>query len=70
MARSVSSLELWLKAQLQNRPWDFDQSAIFMPWKQEQAFRTTAKLRIGVLWDDGVVKPTPPITVRGSNIHR
>lgn len=63
MARTVSSLELWLKAQLHNQPWDSDPSCIPMPWNLKEAERTTKRLVIGVLWDDGVVFPTPPVTV-------
>ncbi|KAJ3547071.1 hypothetical protein NM208_g1692 [Fusarium decemcellulare] len=62
MARSVSSLELWLRAQLECKPWNQDPSCIPMPWNETEATRTTKKLTIGVLWDDGVVLPTPPVT--------
>lgn len=63
LARSVSSLELWMKAQLNCNPWDKDPSCIPMPWNAQDAARTTKKLTIGVIWDDGVVEPTPPVTV-------
>lgn len=64
MARTVSSLELWLRAQLLNSPWDSDFSCFPMPWDMVKAERPTQKLVIGVLWDDGVVHPTPPVSVR------
>jgi amidase len=66
LARAVSSLELWMKAQLQCEPWDFDPSCHPMPWNAKEAERTTEKLVIGIIRDDGVVEPTPPVTV--SNI--
>ncbi|KAI1342306.1 amidase [Xylariaceae sp. FL0016] len=62
MAHTVSSMELWLKAQLANKPWDFDPSCIPMAWNADEAHRTTTKLTIGVLWDDGIIRPTPPVT--------
>lgn len=63
MARSVSSMELWLKAQLANEPWEFDPTCIPMPWNEQEAKQNVNKLRVGVIWDDGVVRPTPPVTV-------
>lgn len=51
-----------MQAQLANEPWNFDPSSIPMPWNDEEARRTVKKLRIGVVWDDGVVRPTPPVT--------
>lgn len=52
-----------MKAQLAIRPWDFDLSCIPMAWNEEEAKRPLKKLIIGVLWDDGVIRPTPPVTV-------
>lgn len=63
MARSVSSMELWLQAQLDARPWEYDHGCIPMPWQGKDAERVTTPQRIGVLWDDGVIRPTPPVTV-------
>lgn len=63
MARTVQSMELWMKDQLAIRPWDFDLSCIPMAWNEEEAKRPLKKLIIGVLWDDGVIRPTPPVTV-------
>lgn len=63
VARSVSSLELWLKALLHQQPWDSDESCIPMPWDVKQAKKPDKKLVVGVIWDDGVVFPTPPVTV-------
>lgn len=34
-----------------------------MPWNEKEAERTDRKLKIGIIWDDGVVEPTPPVTV-------
>lgn len=63
VARSVSSLELWLSALLHQQPWNFDESCIPMPWDTTQAGKSEKKLVVGVIWDDGVVFPTPPATV-------
>ncbi|KAH8896849.1 amidase [Thozetella sp. PMI_491] len=61
MAHTVSSMELWLRAQLIHRPWDYDPGCIPMPWNDQEAERPTRKLTVGVLWDDGVIRPTPPV---------
>lgn len=63
-ARCVSSMELWMKAQMAAKPWDFDTTAIPMPWNEREAEKNTKRLKIGVIWDDGVVRPAPPVTVR------
>ena len=70
MAKTVASLELWMQAQLSSAPWDFDSSCVPMPWNLEEAKRPAGRLTIAVLWDDGVVKPTPPITVRERHRER
>ncbi|OAA57398.1 Amidase [Niveomyces insectorum RCEF 264] len=61
MARTVSSLELWLRAVLHTRPWDRDPGCLPMPWNAAEAERPAKELIMGVLWDDGVVAPTPPV---------
>ena len=70
VARSVSSLELWIEALLHQRPWDFDESCIPMPWDAKQAEKPSKKLVVGVIWDDGVVYPTPPVTVGSFVLQR
>lgn len=64
MAKSVASLELWLRAQLASRPWEMDSSCIPMSWRVSEAERPQKTLTIAVIWDDGIVKPVPPVTVR------
>lgn len=67
MAHSVSSMELWLRAQLIGKPWESDFTCLPMPWNEGEARRATGKLVVAVLWDDGVVRPTPPVTVSRHN---
>lgn len=63
MARTVATLELWLKAILDTSPWDSDPGCVPMPWNYAASRRPTKKLVIGVLRNDGVVAPTPPVVV-------
>ncbi|KAJ5887325.1 hypothetical protein N7504_011372, partial [Penicillium tannophilum] len=63
MASSLATTEYFMQSLLASRPWDVDPSAIPIPWRTELAIPPTdRKLRIGVVIDDGVVKPQPPVT--------
>lgn len=63
MSKSVSGLELWFQAQLSAEPWEYDSSCIPMAWKVVEAERPKNKLVFGLIEDDGIVRPTPPVTV-------
>lgn len=63
MASSLATTEYFMQSLLASNPWDIDPSAIPIPWRTELATPPTdRKLRIGVVIDDGVVKPQPPVT--------
>lgn len=63
-SKSVAGLELWMQAQSLAEPWNRYTGCIPMPWKEEEARKVLgSKLRLGIIWDDGIVKPTPPVTV-------
>jgi amidase len=61
---------MFMKTIIDQKPWVIDSSLIALPWKTDPLLRTDSsgkrKLRIGVLPDDGIVKPHPPI-LRGIN---
>ncbi len=61
IARSVEDLELVTRVILAASPWTMDPSCIRQPWSEERHARIP-KMRIGVMWDNGVVQPIPPIT--------
>jgi hypothetical protein len=63
LANSVAGLELWLQAQALSEPWNQISNCIPMTWKAKEAVRPKEQLTIGIILDDGVVKPTPPVTV-------
>lgn len=47
---------------LASEPWNLDPAAIPIPWRKDLASPPTErKLKLGVVYDDGVVKPQPPI---------
>ncbi|EXJ91447.1 hypothetical protein A1O1_04559 [Capronia coronata CBS 617.96] len=63
LAKTVSGLELWMQAQLASEPWNYTFGCLPMKWDTVQAQRPSAtKLKVGVVWDDGIIKPTPPVT--------
>ena len=58
MARSIGDLKLWAKSVSDAGPWLRDPKCIEIPWREVQL---EGQLKIAVLWDDGVVMPTPPV---------
>ena len=67
MATSLPALSLFMKTLIAAKPWLVEPSLVPLPWRDEEShLGVTAsgskKLKIGVLWHDGVVKPHPPIT--------
>ncbi|PYH41191.1 putative acetamidase [Aspergillus saccharolyticus JOP 1030-1] len=61
MARSLSSVEHFMHALLASEPWTLDPGCVPIPWRTELAAKPARKLRVGIIHDDGVVKPQPPI---------
>ncbi len=56
---------MFMKTVLDAQPWVNDPSLVPIPWRDEPSYLnqdSRTKLRVAVLWDDGVVKPHPPIT--------
>jgi amidase len=62
MATSLATTEYFMDHLLGSQPWRIDPGAIPIPWRKElAAFPTDRKLRLGVVFDDGVVRPQPPV---------
>jgi amidase len=63
MARSVSTIEYFMQSLLDSNPWDLDPGCIPIPWRRETAALPdpTRKLKLGIVYDDGVVRPQPPV---------
>nr|POE76231.1 acetamidase [Quercus suber] len=59
MARSLSDIRLWAESVVSAEPWKRDPKCIELPWRDIQL---KSKLKIGVLWDNGVCRPTPPVS--------
>ncbi|PWZ03513.1 amidase [Testicularia cyperi] len=64
LSRSLSGLVAFSKGVLSQCPWLLDPQTPSMPWSEEryQQARSQKKLNIGVMWNDGMVRPFPPYT--------
>ncbi|EME50048.1 hypothetical protein DOTSEDRAFT_59191 [Dothistroma septosporum NZE10] len=68
LSQSVEGIKLFMKALIDQQPWLYDPILTPMPWK-DTAVDTLLrkgtdghrKLRIGIMADDGIVRPHPPI---------
>lgn len=61
MSTSLEGCKLFLKTIIGAKPWYQEPSLLPYPWKEENFF-DGKKLKVAVIWDDGVVKPHPPVT--------
>jgi amidase len=63
MARRLDTIHLTMTSLINARPWDMDARCAPIPWREDMYQDTLNRpLTIGVLFDDSVVRPTPPIT--------
>lgn len=62
MATCLEDLSLFCSVVLAASPWTSEVSLIPMPWDTRSVMPETRRLRIGIMLDDGVVHPHPPIT--------
>ena len=60
LTTSLSSLEFFMETLLSSDPWNLDPQLIPIPWRKELAHAPENKLKIGFVYDDGIVKPQPP----------
>ena len=58
MAADLDSITAYSQRVVELQPWLDDPKCLPIPWRKVDVPK---KLKIGVLWDDDVVVPTPPI---------
>jgi amidase len=58
IANSLRDLDLFMTAVTDGKPWEEETRLVPLPWKELTA---TRDFTVGVLWDDGMVHPHPPI---------
>ena len=64
MSPTLEGLNLFMKVVLDSEPWKCDLSLHQLPWRDTEAYfveNGRRQLNVGILWDDKVVKPTPPV---------
>ncbi|PPQ76253.1 hypothetical protein CVT26_008288 [Gymnopilus dilepis] len=66
MTNSLSGIQAFMKAVLDTRPWDMDPMVVRKPWDEEEwnlceHGGVGAQLCFAVMWDNGVVRPHPPL---------
>ncbi|KAF2677776.1 amidase [Lentithecium fluviatile CBS 122367] len=59
MARTLEDISLFAKTIVDSEPWQADPKVLPIPWR---AVPRKNKLKIAILWNDGMVIPTPPVT--------
>ncbi|KAM9891973.1 hypothetical protein OXX69_012159, partial [Metschnikowia pulcherrima] len=63
LAGSADDIDLFMHASIGMEPWKTDAEVLPIPWKNV-AEPEPKSLKIAIIYDDGYVKPTPPI-IRG-----
>ena len=58
MAKSLEDITFYSKAVIDAQPWLVDPKCLPIPWRPAER---KSKLKIAVLWHDGIVRPTPPV---------
>ncbi len=64
VSTSLQGVKLFMRVVIQSKPYLEDPSLLPIPWRDDVSHLFSdgqAKLRIGVMWTDGIVKPHPPI---------
>ncbi|GKT79792.1 acetamidase [Colletotrichum tofieldiae] len=63
MARTFDTIHLTMKHLTNAKPWELDARCAPIPWRDEVYTEISSRpLTIGVLYDDNVVRPHPPLT--------
>ncbi|KAJ5381672.1 uncharacterized protein N7496_004100 [Penicillium cataractarum] len=58
LAKSLEEIVLWARVIIGQNPWIRDPKCLPIPWRSVEM---KERLKIAVLWNDGVVTPTPPV---------
>ena len=65
LSTSLGGVKLFMRTVLAAKPWLYEPSLIPMHWRDQESYFPTIpggkKLKVAVLWDDGIVKPHPPV---------
>lgn len=59
LTRTLADLEYYSQTVVDSEPWLADPRCLPIPWRKVDL---PQKLKIAVMWDDGMALPTPPVT--------
>lgn len=64
LSTSLDGVKLFMKTIIDAKPWLNEPSLVPIPWRANESHLAKSsgkKLKVGVIWHDGVVKPHPPV---------
>jgi len=61
MTNSLADMNLFCQVALDYQPWRYEPSLMPMPWRPHPVEKLPKRLKIGVMWQDGMVQPHPPV---------
>ena len=63
LSTSLEGIRMMMRTLIAAKPWLSEPSLLPIPWNEKEASLTRRrKLKIAILWNDGIVKPHPPVT--------
>ena len=65
LSTSLSGIKMFMKIVLAAKPWLIDPNLVPLPWRDQKSYLGDIgpkRLRVAILWSDGVVQPHPPVT--------
>ncbi|KAI9743625.1 MAG: hypothetical protein M1818_002941 [Claussenomyces sp. TS43310] len=64
LSTSLEGIKLFMSTIIAGKPWLFEPSTLPFKWEDKRGLwqQGEKKLKIAVLWDDGIVAPHPPVT--------
>lgn len=68
LSSSFGAIKLFMKTVIDSKPWIQEPSLVPIPWRDSQQ-HLPDKVKVGIMWDDDVVKPHPPITRALKQMH-
>jgi len=68
LSTSICGIKLFMKTVIDAEPWLIEPSLVPMPWREHDLVESRRvdkqgkrKIKIAIMWDDGVVRPHPPV---------
>ncbi|KAF9871119.1 fatty-acid amide hydrolase [Colletotrichum karsti] len=61
LANNIADLDLFQRVIIDQEPWEEETSLVPLPWKRTEPYQP-GSFTVGVIWDDGNVRPHPPVT--------